>query len=116
MKHRKPSPATPVVPLWVLFMDMPSHPEATGLVMGEMVTTWASHYQRGEASSYFVTSGAVAVFGLIWEGQTPTKDRKQPTCLSRGSLGRWRPADGGRHLHGAICLWATPVGPKYLVT
>lgn len=98
MKHRKPSPATPVVPLWVLFMDMPSYPEATGLVMGEMVTTWASHYQRGEASSYFVTSGAVAVFGLIWEGQMPTKDRKQRAFPE----GVW--VGGGQRMEGGICM------------
>lgn len=44
----------------------PYHWEAMGLVAGEMLKMQVSNRNhRSEASSYFVTSGAVVVFGLI---------------------------------------------------
>ena len=40
--------------------------------------------QRSEAYSYFVTSGAVLVFGLVWKEQDARRGQ-EITCLSRGA-------------------------------
>lgn len=59
-------------------MEGPYRGEATGRGTGEVRKTQVSNRnQRSEAYSYFVTSGAVAVFGLIWKGQMSTEVSKQ---------------------------------------
>lgn len=100
MKHRKPSPATPAVPLWVLFMDMPSHPEATGLVMGEMVTTWAS-IKGVRLPVTLLQVGQSLSLGLSGRGRRPRRTGSNvPFQRESGSVAAsgWREAFAQCHL------------------
>lgn len=65
-QHAENCPQPAPGPLCLVCVDVPYCQGATGLEIGGTWTPWVSNYQGGEASSYFVTSGAVVVFGLIW--------------------------------------------------
>lgn len=91
-------------------------------VTGEMLRRHVStRNQRSEASSYFVTSGAVVVFGLIWKGQTSAEDRKQRAFPKGPGFGSSLAAIQSVQGEEGICilpvyLWAIPMGTKHLVT
>lgn len=80
-------------------------PGGHGAGNSEMLKTQVSNRNhRSEASSYFVTSGAVVVFGLIWKGQTLTEDRKQRSFPKGPGFGSSLAATESVQGEAGICI------------
>lgn len=80
-------------------------PGGHGAGNSEMLKTQVSNRNhRSEASSYFVTSGAVVVCGLIWKGQTLTEDRKQCSFPKGPGFGSCLAATQSVQGEAGICI------------
>lgn len=80
-------------------------PGGHGAGNSEMLKTQVSNRNhRSEASSYFVTSGAVVVCGLIWKGQTLTEDRKQRSFPKGPGFGSSLAATQSVQGEAGICI------------